>query len=463
MKKKQRSRSATAAGGEPGLAGSGRRVAGIDLGSREHWVCVPAPVGKGPGEQAFGTTTPELERLADWLAAEDIESVAMESTHVYWIPLYELLESRGFEVLLVNARQLKNVPGRKTDLLDCQWLQRLHACGLLRGSFRPGDAITRLRALHRQMGNLVHERTRSVQWMQQALDQMNVQVHRAVSDLTGQTGMAIVRAIVAGERDPARLAALRGERCRKPEEQFVRYLTGNWRDEHVFNLEQALRLYDSLGEQIAAYEDRLEEEIRALTPPERVEQEVARHPKPAKEKAIRGRGEAPLRDDLCRFADADLTRIDGISVGTARTILTEVGLDLSAFPTERHFISWLRLAPRTAISGGKPLPRKKGGGTGSNRVAAALRMAAVALQRSQSELGASFRRIARRKGYTVAVFATARKLAQLVYRLLRWGQDYVDVGAEAYERRFRSQRIKGLQQAAESLGYEIVPQTPAAS
>ena len=284
-------------------AASGPPVAGIDLGSRAHWVCVPSPARSGPSRQAFGTTTPELERIAVWLEAEGVESVAMESTHVYWIPLYELLDSRGIEVLLVNARQLKHVPGRKTDLSDCQWLQRLHGAGLLRGSFRPGDAITRLRALHRQMGNLARERTRCVQWIQQALDQMNVQVHRAVSDLTGQTGMAIVRAIVAGERDARQLAALRGKRCRKSEEEFARYLTGNWREEHLFNLGQALELYDTLQKQIAVYEQRLEDEIRALTPQERKQMPPPKHPNAAKEKAIGARGERAWRDDLFRFAE----------------------------------------------------------------------------------------------------------------------------------------------------------------
>lgn len=444
-------------------AASGPPVAGIDLGSREHWVCVPSPARSGPSTQAFGTTTPDLERLADWLSAEGIESVAMESTHVYWIPLYELLESRGIEVLLVNARQLKYVPGRKTDLSDCQWLQLLHGAGLLRGSFRPGDSITRMRALHRQMGNLAQQRTRCVQWMQQALDQMNVQVHRAVSDLTGQTGLAIVRAIVAGERDPLQLAALRGPRCHKSKEEFAKHLTGNWRSEHLFNLEQALLLYDTLQKQIAVYEQRLEEELRALTPPERTELPAPKHPKAAKEKALGGRGERALRDDLFRFCGADLTRIDGISVATARTIVTEVGLDLSAFPCEKHFVSWLRLSPRTAISGGKPLPRKKSGGLGSNRVAACLRMAAVALQRSNCALGANFRRMARRKGYTVAVFSTARRLAQLVYRMLRWGQDYVDIGAQAYAERFQEQRIAGMHRAAHEMGYQLVPQSSTAA
>lgn len=296
-------------------------------------------------------------------------------------PLDELLASHGIEVLLVNARQLHHVPGLKTDLSDRQWPQVVHSAGLLRGSFRPGDAITRLRVLHRQMGNLGRERTRCVQWIQHALDQMNVQVHRAVSDLAGQTGMAIVRAIMADERDPRQLAAPRRTRSRRSEEEFTRYLTGSWRDQHLFNREQAMELYETLQRQIAVYEQRLEDEIRALTPRERRETAGPTHPNPAKEKAIRGRGDGQLRDDLWRFAAVDLTRIDGISVGTARTILAEVGLDLSAFPTVRHFVSWLRLAHCTAISGGKPLPRKKSGGLGSNRVAAALRMRAVAVQR----------------------------------------------------------------------------------
>ena len=227
-------------------------VAGIDLGSREHWVGGPATIGSEPSVRVFGTTTPQLRELADWLLAEGVESVAMESTHVYWIPVYELLESRGIEVVLVNARQLHNVPGRKTDMIDCQWLQLLHSCGLLHGSFPPHESITGVRALQRQLANLVSERTRFVQWMQQALDQMNVQVHRAVTDLTGRTGMAIVRAIVAGERDPVRLAALRDRRCRKSETEFAEYLTGNWRSEHLSNLESALHLYDETQRMITS-------------------------------------------------------------------------------------------------------------------------------------------------------------------------------------------------------------------
>jgi transposase len=434
------------------------KVAGIDIGSTQHWVCGPPKADGEPNVRVFGTTTDQLNALADWLVEQRVESVAMESTYVYWIPVYELLESRGLEVVLVNARQLHNVPGRKTDFKDCQWIQLLHSCGLLRGSFRPGEAITRLRAMQRHMANLITERSRCVQWMQKSLDQMNVQVHRAVADITGTTGMAIVRAIVAGERDPGRLAAQRDPRCRKSIADITRYLTGNWREEHLFNLASALRLYDALESEIAAYDARLLQELEALQPVERRNQPSPSHPNPAKEKAIRGRGEQPLRTTLWRFAGVDLTRIDGISAGVAQIVLTEVGPDFSAFPSEGDFVSWLRLCPRTPISGGKPL-KKRRNGMGANRISGVLRMAATSLQRSKSALGASFRRISRHRGAAVAIFATARQIAKLIYRMIRFGQDYVDVGEKAYERQFDLRRLASLKEAAKALGFALVAQT----
>jgi transposase len=429
-------------------------VAGIDIGSREHWACGPARQDGEPNVRVFGTTTAQLDELVAWLAEQGTKSVAMESTSVYWIPLYELLESRGIEAVLVNAHQMRNVPGRKTDFHDCQWLQLLHSCGLLRGSFRPGPAITAMRATHRQLANLVEERGRYVQWMQKALDQMNVQVHRAVADLTGTTGMAIVRAIVGGERDPGRLSALRDPRCQKSAEEIARYLTGTWREEHLFNLDCALQLYDKIEALIAVYEARLLEAMACLQPDERKVAPVPMHPNRAKRNAITGRGDEPDRAALWRTAGVDLTRIDGINVGAAKVIVTEVGLDLSAFPSEHHFASWLRLCPRRPISGGKPLKTKRNG-LGAHRVANALRMAAVSLRHTKTALGAAYRRIARLKGADIAVFAMARKLAQLVYRMLRYSQDYVDAGEVAYESRFQARRLAGLKEAARSMGYSL--------
>ena len=284
--------------------------------------------------------------------------------------------------MLVNARQLHNVPGRKTDVSDCQWLQVLHSFGLLRGSFRPSEAISRLRALQRQMANLVGERSSCVQWMQKSLDQMNVQVHRAVTDLTGKTGMAIVRAIVAGERDPARLALHRDGRCRKSSDEIAKYLTGHWREDHLFNLASALRLYDMLEAEITAYDARLMQELETLQPPERQDQPVPRHPNPGKEKAIKARGDQQNRLALWRFSGVDLTRIDGISSGAAQIVLTEIGSGVASFPSEDHFASWLRICPHTPISGGKPL-KKRRNGLGANRIAGALRMAAASLQRTR--------------------------------------------------------------------------------
>ena len=384
----------------------------------------------------------------------------MESTYVYWIPVYELLESRGLEVMLVNARQLRNVPGRKTDMQDCQWLQLLHSCGLLRGSFRPGESICRLRSMHRQRGNLIEQRSRAVQWIQKALDQMNVQVHRAVTDITGITGMLIVRAIVDGERNPLKLAAFRDRRCKKGKEQIAEHLTGTWRDEHLFNLASALRFYDALQAEVELelFDKRILEVLIELQPPERRHDNVPAHPNPQKRYDMQHRGDQALRNELWRFAGCDLTHIDGISSSTAAIVLTEIGCDLSDFPSEKNFASWLRLAPRRPISGGKQLYKRRNG-TGSNRIAGALRIAAVSLSRSKTALGAYYRRIARRKDGKTAVFATARKLAQLVFRMLRYGQDYIDIGERAYEERFRQNHINGLRKAAQALGYTLTPDT----
>lgn len=434
-------------------------VAGIDVGSREHWVAAPQNEPNKPNVCVFRTTTAGLNDLADWLLSQGVESVAMESTSVYWIPMYELLESRGLEVLLVNAHQLRNVPGRKTDMHDCQWIQVLHSCGLLRGSFRPPEEIARVRALHRQMTNLIQQRARMIQWMQKALDQMNVQVHRAVTDLTGTTGMLIVRAIVAGERDPHKLAAHRNHRCRKSEAEIAEYLTGTWREEHLFNLASTLRMFDMLEGEIASYEHQINDEIKRFLPPDHDDDPVPPHPNSAKEKAIKRQGKEPRRDLLYHAAGVDLTRIDGIGVDAATTIINELGTSLSAFPTESHFVSWLKLCPKTSMSGGKSLKKKRKRPMGANRVAIVLRLAASALGRSKSALGAYYRSISRRKDGATAIFATARKLACYVYRMLRYGQDYVDIGEEAYNNSFNLRRINALHANARQLGYTLTPVT----
>jgi transposase len=431
-------------------------AAGIDLGSREHWVAGPPQEDKVPNVERFGTTTPELLRLADWLTQQGVKSVAMESTGVYWIPLFEILDSKGFEVLLANARQVTHVPGRKTDMLDCQWLQLLHACGLLRGSFRPSDDICRLRALFRERNTMVHQRSDWVRRMQKSLDQMNICVHHAVSDITGVTGMRIIRAIVDGERDPQALARMRDRRCRKSEEQIAAELTGNWRSEHLFNLHQALKMYDQLCTVVADYDSEILSYIQTLQPEDNNDMAVPPPSTKAKARSIAKRGQEPLRQALYRFSGFDLTTIDGIGVDTASVVLSELGLDFTMFPEEGNFVSYLRLAPNLSISAGKKVPSKSKAST-CTRVASALRMAALTLRNSKTALGASYRRVAWRKGASVAVFATARKLAQLIYRLVRYGQAYVDAGAKAYENRFNQRRLKFYTKALNDMGYNVEP------
>ena len=433
-----------------------KNAAGIDLGSREHWVCTPPKDDGTPNVERFGTTTPELFRLAKWLKDHGIGTIAMESTGVYWIPLYEILDSSGFEVLLVNARFIKNVPGRKTDMLDCQWIQLLHACGLLRGSFRPDDDICQLRALIRERNMMVDQRSDWIRRMQTSLDQMNICVHHAVSDISGVTGMAIIRSIVNGERNPQALARLRDPRCRKSEEQIAEELTGNWRSEHLFNLRQALHMYDQSNVVIEEYESEILHYISTLQPADKANDSVPPHQSKSKAKNMSKRGQEPLRQALYRISGIDLTAIDGIGVDTASILISEIGLNYSAFPSESHFVSYLRLAPNLSISAGKKVPSKFRATT-CTRVSNALRMAASTLRYSKTALGGFYRRISRRKGASVAVFATARKLAQLVYRLFCYGQVYVDIGEEAYNARFDQRRLTFYTKALNSMGYVVEP------
>jgi transposase len=437
-----------------------RRVAGLDLGSERHWVCAPTVDGGGREIAVFGATTPELIRMAKWLKERNVESVAMESTGVYWIAPHEVLEAEGLEVVLVDTRQLARVPGRdkKTDPVDCEWIQRLHSCGLLMGSFRPKEAVCMLRTLVRDKGNLVAEAGDWLRRMQKSLDQMNVRVHRAVADLQGATGMAIIEAIVAGERDPRKLAKLRDQRCHKSEQEIAEQLSGHWREDHLFSLGQALKMYHSIQQRIADYDQEILQKLAAMQREEFRNQPAPKVKNPQKAKAIKKRGEEPMREALYRMSGVDLTGIDAIGVGTVEVVLSEYGPDLSRFPTEKQFVSHVTLAPHRPTSGGKPVKKKKRN-SASTRVAATLRMAALSLRHSDTALGAYYRHIARRTKGDVAVFATARKLATLIYRLLRWGQPYVDEGAAAYEERYKENHIRGLMARAEQLGYQLTPIT----
>jgi transposase len=433
-------------------------VAGIDLGSTEHWACAPTIDRTGREIATFGATTPELIRMAQWLKERKVESVAMESTGVYWIAPHEVLEAQGFEILLVDTRQLARVPGRnkKTDRTDCEWIQRLHSCGLLTGSFRPKEEICMLRTLVRDKAILVSECGDWLRRMQKSLDQMNVRLHRAVSDIDGVTGMAILRAIADGERDPHKLAGLRDRRCRHTEEEIAKELTGHWREDHLFSLRQALKMYDAIEKRIADYDQEIQRKLAEMRSEDLPPGPAPELKNSQKANAIKKRGEEPMRQALYQMAGVDLTSIDAIGVETIQVVISEYGPDLSCFPTEKHFVSHTTLAPRNPMSGGKPLKKKKRN-SASTRVSAALRMAALSQRNSKTALGAYYRKVAQRKDGGVAVFATARKLAVNIYRLLRWGQPYVDQGADAYEKQYRDRRIKSLTDGAKQLGYKLSP------
>jgi transposase len=435
-------------------------VAGIDLGSERHWVCAPTRDRSGREIASFGATTAELLGMSEWLKTRQVESVAMESTGVYWIAPHEVLEGQGLQVLLVDTRQLARVPGRdkKTDPTDCEWIQRLHSCGLLRGSFRPEEAVCMLRTLVRDKANLVAESGDWLRRMQKSLDQMNVRVHRAVSDIDGATGMAILRAIAGGERDAQKLAQFRDARCKKTEQEIAEQLSGHWREDHVFSLQQALKMYDAVQERIAAYEQEILRKLGEMEPDEPPEPTAPPLHNANKAKMIKKRGQEAKRQALYRMSGVDMTQIDAIGVETVEVVLSEYGPDLSRFPTEKQFVSHVTLAPRVPQSGGKPVKKKKRN-SASTRVAAALRMAALSLRHSQTALGSYYRRIAQRRGGDIAVFATARKLATLIYRLLRWGQPYMDEGAAACENRYRQNRIAHLAATAKQLGYQLTPVT----
>jgi len=431
-----------------GLSLTHPNAAGVDVGSAAHYVAVPADRDEQPVRE-FRSFTVELIALADWLERCGVEIVAMESTGVYWIPLYELLERRGFKVLLVNARHVKNVSGRKSDVLDCQWLQQLLTYGLLNGAFRPGDQVCELRAVSRQRATLLRTQGRYVQHMQKALTQMNIQLTNVISDVAGVTGLKIVRAIVDGERDPQELAEYRDMRIKASREEIAKSLHGNWRGEHLFALKQALAGFDFCVTQLGECDTEIEQRMKALH---------VHEGKPAKGKKRSRARNAPkfdVREHLFKVCGVDLTRIDGIDVTTAMTVIAEIGADMSRFETVKHFTSWLGLCPGTKISGGKKLGAKSK--RSANRATQALKLAAAALRSSKSALGAYYRRMCARMDKAKAVTAAAHKLARLVYIMLTRGEEYTDQGQQYYEERYRERVVRQLSKRARELGMELVP------
>jgi transposase len=444
---------------DPGLEIVNRNVAGIDVGNESHFVAV-APGRDAQPVQEFGSWTADLERMADWLKTCGIETVVMQSTGVYWIALFDVLEARGFQICLANARHTKNLPGRKSDVQESQWLLKLHTYGLLRNSFRPPDEIRALRSLWRLRDRHVKEAARTVQHMQKSMVTMNIQLSNAISDISGVTGQAIIRAILAGERNPEKLAALRDRRIKATQEEVARSLEGNWREDMLFELRQAVDAYDFIQQQMAECDQRLQA-LMAELPARAVEAAGVAAPaagEPARKRRSRGKQKNvppfDLRAELQRVCGVDLTSIDGIDIMTAQTVVAELGTDFSRWSNEAHFSSWLGLSPSRDISGGKVL--KQGSHKVKNRVATALRTAANTLLHSDSYLGARFRALQTRRGAPKAIKAMASYLACLIYRMFTRGQAWVDRGAQEFENRRAQRELSSLQRKAAAHGFKLV-------
>ena len=426
-------------------------AAGIDIGAEEVYVAVP----QGRDEESlrsFPSFTADLHRLADWLEACGIETVAMESTGVYWIPLFEILESRGFEVYLVNARHIKNVSGRKSDVLDCQWIQQLHTYGLLQPSFRPPEQICALRSVVRHRDMLIKYRSAHIQHMQKALTVMNLRLTNVLSDITGVTGMKIIRSIIAGERNPEVLASFRHSNCAKSQAEIAKSLEGNYKREHLFALKQSLELYDFYDQQLKDCDTELEALYQEFDIPD---EPGTPPPDPRKRKRRKNQPHFDLAQSLYCITGVDLTAVDGLEAMTVQDILSEIGTDMSPWPTAKHFASWLRLSPNNKVTGGKV--KQRGTLPSQNRANTAFRMAAQSLARSDCALGAFYRRIRARHGGPKAVTATAHKLARIVYFMLKNRQPYHDPGADYYEEQYRLRAIRNLQRRASKLGMRLEP------
>jgi transposase len=438
-------------------------AAGVDVHADVHFVAVsPGDVPAGwvnpdphlpPGVRKFGANTGDLEALAAWLKDCQVTTVAMEATGVYWIPLFELLERQGLQVILVDPRQTKHAPGRpKSDPADCQWIRRLHSYGLLTASFRPSNEVVVWRGYQRQREMLIRYAAQHVQHMQKALEEMNVKLTEVVSDIIGLTGMKIIKDIVRGVRDPMKLAKHRNERCKATEAEIASALYGNWGKEHLFALKQAVAMYEFYQRQIRACDAEIETCLRGFA--DKSGGEVLT-PKPQPRQRKKNAPTFAARELLFRMAGVDLTVIEGISEPTALVVLSEIGTDLSRFPTEKNFVSWLGLCPQHRSSNHRILSRRVR--KGANRAARALRMAAQGCHHAKNALGAFYRRIQARCGGPKALVATARKIAERVYRLLKHGEAYVRQAEAAYEEQYRMRTLKGMARKAATLGYKLVP------
>jgi len=428
-------------------------AAGLDIGSSEIMVAIP-PDREGETVRGFGTYTPDLKQLADWLREKGVTHVAMESTGVYWIPIYELLEERGFEVIVVNARHIKNPPGRKSDVKDCQWIQRLHSYGMLSGSFRPGADMCTLRAYLRHRDNLIEDRAKHIQYMQKALLQMNLQLGQVLSDLTGKTGLEILRAIVDGEHDPVTLAKLRHGRCQHSQEDLIKALTGHYRKEHLFVLKQALEMYDTFSQRLLECDQEIEgllEEIK----PDLPEDFLPLPPDPKSNSHCKNAPSYDARTPMYELARVDLVSIPGMNENLVQKILSEVGLDMSRFPTVKHFCSWLGLAPHNAISGGRVLYSHTL--KNHNRAGQAFRLAAQAVSRGKTVYSEFYRRIRSRSGSKEAIVATAHKIARTFYFMLVRRQPFREIDLEDYLQAQREKEIRRLQAKAVRLGFYLQP------
>lgn len=428
-------------------------AAGIDVGAASHYVAVPADAA-ADGVREFGAMTADLHAMADWLLACGVDVVALESTGVYWIPVFDILEQRGLTVWLVDARQLKYVPGRKSDVQDCQWLQTLMSFGLLRAAWRPAGDVCAIRAIARQREVLLVEQASWIQRMQKTLVEMNIQLTEVLSDIMGTSGQAIIRAIVAGERDPHALARLRHRRVKASEDDVLKALTGNWRDEHLFVLAQALAMYDNLARHLAQCDAKID---ALLDQRGRAKVDVGKAPRAG----TQAHAEFGVRQAMANWAGVDLTRINGLGVTSVMKLLCELGPDLKRFETVKHFCSWLGLSPGTKISGGKVLAcaTKRS----ANRVRQTLKMAAMSLCHSDSALGSFYRRLCARMDKPRANTAVAHKLARMVYFMLTRGEEFVDQGQEEYEEKQRQRDIAALKRRATSLGFELNPRSPTPS